>query len=110
MSLGRILAALTLAALAAGCGEKVDRQAAPPVAPAAVSYATQIAPIVAACVPCHSGARPNGGVELSSYDTVKRNAARANASIQSGRMPPGGGMSASARALFQAWVDQGSQP
>jgi uncharacterized membrane protein len=78
-------------------------------ATAQVSYAAQIAPLLAAnCTSCHGASNPSAGISLNNHTNVKANASRANSMIQSGRMPPTGALSAANKALFQAWIDQGA--
>ncbi len=45
---------------------------------------------------------------MDSYTAVKTNLTAASNAIASGVMPPTGGLSATQRQLFQAWVDQGA--
>lgn len=105
-----------LGLLAGGCGEKQD-----PFGPDAgvegdVTYTGQVAPILDAnCIRCHAsdkqGAGRNGapvGFDYDTYDDAVATAARAKAQIQSGSMPVGGNLTDEEKALFQAWVDQGT--
>src|SRR5450759_4851903 len=79
-------------------------------ATAQVSYATQIAPLLAAnCTSCHGGSGPSAGISLNSYTNVKATANAANSAIQSGIMPSSGALSAANKLLFQTWVNQGMQ-
>jgi hypothetical protein len=74
-----------------------------------VSYAKDIQPLLEAnCTRCHGGSRPSAGIDLTSYDKVKPNAAAANSAIQKGAMPPTGALSAANKQLFQAWVNAGT--
>jgi hypothetical protein len=77
--------------------------------PASVSFANEIEPILKSnCTSCHGGARPQSGIDLSTYAGVKGAASAANAAIQGGQMPPSGQLSGTDRQLFQNWVDQGA--
>jgi len=74
----------------------------------AVSYAKDIAPMMkASCTSCHTGSMSPQGVDLSTYAGVKANASVANSAIKAGAMPPGGGVSATNKQLFQSWVTAG---
>lgn len=74
----------------------------------AISYATQIAPLMKAnCTSCHGGSNPQSGINLSTYAGVKANASAANSAIQNGIMPPSGALSSANKLLFQTWVNQG---
>lgn len=84
-----------------------------------MSYARDVAPLVERhCLGCHSvtrtgvqraGATP--GVDLDTYDDVRRWADNSNGLIQEGLMPPRrGAMTAAEKATFQAWVDGGLAP
>jgi hypothetical protein len=59
------------------------------------------------CTSCHGSATATDGIDLSSYTKVKANAALANTEIQSGAMPPGGGLSTADKQMFQSWVSAG---
>lgn len=75
---------------------------------AGVTYSDQVSKLLSAnCTSCHSGSRPSGGIDLSSYTSAKTNASRANREIQSGAMPPGAPLSAANKQLFQSWVTAG---
>ena len=74
----------------------------------AISYATQITPLMKAnCTSCHGGSNPQSGINLSTYAGVKANASAANSAIQNGIMPPSGALSSANKLLFQTWVNQG---
>jgi hypothetical protein len=77
---------------------------------ATVSYSKDIQPFLNKnCTSCHGSSSPTAGIDLSTYTKVKSNATRANSAIQGGAMPPGGGLSAADKQMFQAWVTQGAQ-
>jgi len=59
------------------------------------------------CTSCHGSAIATSGINLSTYASVKANAAQANTQIQAGNMPPGGGLSAADKQMFQSWVSAG---
>ena len=112
-------AAVILAA--AGCEDKLD-----PVQPPTdsgdngqgdvVSYSVHIRPILELrCTPCHSSSRQglerNGappGINFDTFSAARAASPKANPRIQSGTMPPGGGIPKEERLLFQSWVDQGT--
>jgi len=79
-----------------------------------ISYTDDIKPLLEAnCLRCHSenkmGGDRNGakiGVNFDTYSLAVANAKRANTRIQNGSMPPGGGISAEERQLFQLWLEQ----
>jgi uncharacterized membrane protein len=60
------------------------------------------------CTSCHAGSRSPAGIDLSTYAGVKANASVANSAIKAGAMPPGGGLSATNKQLFQSWVTAGT--
>jgi hypothetical protein len=75
-----------------------------------VSYSKDIQPFLNKnCTSCHGSSSPTAGIDLSTYTKVKSNATRANSAIQGGAMPPGGGISAADKQMFQSWVSQGAQ-
>ena len=75
---------------------------------ASVLFSTQIQPMLNQnCTRCHGGSSPTSGIGLDTYAKVKANATAANGAIQSGRMPPGGALSAANKQLFQAWISEG---
>ena len=94
-----------------GCGNKyaaVAGNLAVDAGPCGVIYEGEIKALLDSnCTQCHGGANGRAGVSLDSYDNAVLHADRANARIQAGTMPPGGGLSNSDAALFQAWVDGG---
>jgi len=75
-------------------------------APPAVSYALQIAPLVQKSCSCHVslGIAPS----LNNYANTKSNASASNGAIIAGTMPPSSSLSASDKALFQAWIAAGT--
>lgn len=107
-----ILLIFLLTALIGGCGSSHPAQA---TAPKTVTYTAQIQKLVTDnCLGCHSfqkvGLTRYGAPTNSNYDTYDEllsNLVTVNVSIQAGLMPPGGGMSAADRKLFQDWVDGG---
>ncbi|MBI9092104.1 MAG: hypothetical protein JEZ12_23070 [Desulfobacterium sp.] len=74
----------------------------------AVNFISDVQPILATnCLRCHSitkaGGERNGApltVNFDTYENVVNLADRANARIQSGTMPPGGGIPDSDRVVF----------
>lgn len=65
--------------------------------------------IDAACIRCHSGAAPKGGVILETYADVFRQAANVRLQVESGAMPPRPpGLSVEQKSLLFAWVDSGA--
>ncbi|HEX7599556.1 MAG TPA: c-type cytochrome domain-containing protein [Polyangia bacterium] len=74
-----------------------------------ISFSGQILPLLKTnCVSCHGSSQQNGGVRLDTYAQVKTNLTRAASAISSGIMPPGGGLNATQKQLFAAWVNQGA--
>jgi hypothetical protein len=74
-----------------------------------VSYSKDIQPLLNAnCTSCHASPGPSGGVDLTNYTSVKKNASRANSEIQAGAMPPTGALSSANKQLFQSWVTAGA--
>jgi mono/diheme cytochrome c family protein len=66
------------------------------------------------CTACHAstliGAARNSapvGVDYDSYTAAVANATRGNIRIQAGTMPPAGPLSATQKALVQAWINDG---
>ena len=89
-------------------------QPTPPAPNAApVSYAATIQPLLAAnCLGCHSGQ----GVSVSSYAAVRNLVAPGNPAAStlykvtsSGKMPPGGSLTASQMQNIANWIYQGAQ-
>jgi uncharacterized membrane protein len=65
--------------------------------------------IDAACIRCHSGAAPKGGVRLETYADVFGQAANVRLQVESGAMPPRPpGLSVEQKSLLFAWVDSGA--
>ncbi|MCE5270343.1 hypothetical protein LLH00_03570 [bacterium] len=103
------------------CGDKVDPLSAPPPdnggggPVGVVSYEADIRPVFEAhCTLCHAvdkqGDARNGApvqVNLDSYSAAVSVAQAANLRIQSGTMPPTGGIPQTERALFQQWLEEG---
>ncbi len=81
-----------------------------------VTYVADIAPLIngstgeKSCLDCHSGQFPEAGLDFSTYQVVKDNAANINIQVNksSGWMPKNGAKWSQAnRDLFQAWIDGG---
>ncbi|MDZ4084383.1 MAG: hypothetical protein U1E10_15675 [Bdellovibrionales bacterium] len=65
--------------------------------------------IDAACIRCHSGAAPKGGVRLETYADVFSQAANVRLQVETGAMPPRPpGLSVEQKSLLFAWVDSGA--
>lgn len=104
--------------LATSCGDKIDPVTIfPPPDDEVVSYVEDIKPILDNyCILCHStgkqGVERQGApvtLNLNTYEVAVAASPLANIRIQSGTMPPiGAKPTDSERALFQAWIDQGT--
>jgi uncharacterized membrane protein len=113
---------------ALGCGEKLDPKPAKGSEPpggdggvdtvAEVVYSSNVATIKPLldtyCAGCHSsalsGTDRNGapaGIDFDTYEGAVANAEEGNDEIQSGGMPPSGGLSDEDKRLFQLWLDTG---
>ena len=103
------LATALLVVAAAGCGDKLDavQVDAPLVVDGPVTYVDHIAPLLQQCQACHGAVTPRAGVRLDSFENARSNADRADETIQSGRMPPSGGLRQSERDLFSQWIVDG---
>lgn len=70
---------------------------------------------ISSCVGCHSGTRPSGGYNMSTYSGVMTEVTTGNASqsqlyrrVQDGSMPPGGGLSTLDRNRIRDWINAGA--
>lgn len=75
-----------------------------------VDFATVKSKVLdAACVRCHSGANPRGGVRLETYQQVFEIRDSLRVQVETGAMPPRPpGLSPEQKALVLAWVDSGA--
>lgn len=74
-----------------------------------VSYANQVRIFLDDnCTICHGSKNPSAGLDFTTYDKVKTNAKRMNSEIQANAMPPGGGLEAADKQMFQNWVNAGT--
>lgn len=75
-----------------------------------VDFATVKSKVLdAACVRCHSGANPRGGVRLETYQQVFEIRDSLRAQVDTGAMPPRPpGLSPEQKSLVLAWVDSGA--
>ena len=76
----------------------------------AVNYTDHIMPLVKSyCIGCHQGESPAAGVNLETYENVKKHMVEGNlhTRINDGKdpMPPGELMPPSYRELFMNWSD-----
>jgi mono/diheme cytochrome c family protein len=103
-------------ALVFGCdGDKNDPVFVSDADVGMVNFIADVQPIVQTnCLGCHSfsisGGDRNGApvaINFDTYENVVSNADRANARIQSGTMPPGGGIPETDRAILSEWVISG---
>lgn len=95
-----------------------DAAAAPAPDPNAPKYA-DISPILAHnCVGCHSGGRPKGRLDMSTYENIlsgraitpgNANQSRMMREIRSGKMPPAGPLSKADEDKLAAWINGGAQ-
>lgn len=70
---------------------------------------------VSSCVSCHSGTRPSGGYNMSTYSGIMTEVTARNASqsqlylrVQDGSMPPAGGLPTSDRNRIRDWINAGA--
>lgn len=78
-------------------------------AAAAVSFKTQILPMLKTnCVSCHGPTLQNSGIRVDTYANVSANLAAVTDVLVNGGMPPTGPLPDDDRQLFQTWVDQGA--
>jgi hypothetical protein len=100
---------------------------APPAPPAALTYTSSVAPVLAGnCVPCHGPEIDHGGLRLDSYEATLRGGDSGPA-ISPGDakhsllvlkvehrdrpvMPPRRRLPRATIALLRAWIDQGAPP
>ena len=87
------------------CGDKGALDSPVPPEAGAVSFSTDIVPLLAKSCACHVTGPI--GPSLSNYRNVLSVADISNAAIQAGSMPPTGPLSAEDKALFQSWIDAG---
>jgi len=73
--------------------------------PHAVSFATDILPLIKRACSCHVDGTT--GPALNNYANVLSAADISNTSIQQGSMPPTGPLSDADKALFQSWINAG---
>ncbi len=73
--------------------------------PHAVSFATDILPLVKRACWCHVDG--STGPALDNYRNVLSAADASNRAIQEGSMPVAGPLSDADKALFQSWIDAG---
>jgi len=104
--------------LIGACGDKDDPIQRPGEVPdfmGTVTFDVDIAPVLEdRCLRCHSiesqGAGRNGAPINVNFDTFQDAVMWSdlmNQRIQSGTMPPDGGIPNEERALFQQWIDDG---
>ena len=103
----------------AACGDKVDPilefDAGSAEDGEAVTYIEDVRPLLEThCLLCHSqskqGFERNGApinINFDTYDGILAWIDQASQRIQSGTMPPTGGIPEDERMLFQRWVDTG---
>jgi hypothetical protein len=60
------------------------------------------------CVDCHNSQNAAGGVNLSTAGGLSSNASKAYSDMQSGKMPPGGGMTSLQLSQMDAWIISGA--
>ena len=119
----KVLATLTLVGMLfyMSCsGSKDDGMVTPPPPPpppptcngVAISYATNIQPIISTkCATnsdCHGSGSVNGPGPLTDYDKVKAAAARIKPAVVSGLMPKTGSLTSAQIQTIRCWVDNGT--
>jgi len=79
-------------------------------APAKADYASVKAAILdPSCIGCHSAAgRNRGGINLETYENVKKGLDAVVAEINSNSMPPSAPLSAELKLRLKEWVDAGA--
>lgn len=113
------------ALLIAGCGSQPAAPKAETAAPAEVSFARDVQPILThSCMPCHSGgADAKSKYVLTTYEGVmgtgKDSVANAFAGnpdssviyqlLQAGKMPPAGPLDQAKVAIVQKWINEGAK-
>jgi hypothetical protein len=91
-----------------GSGGATGKDAGVGDAGSTVSYANQVRGFLDDnCTTCHGSKNPPAGLDFTTYDTVKTNGKKMNNEIQANAMPPGGGLSAADKQMFQTWVNAG---
>jgi hypothetical protein len=60
------------------------------------------------CASCHSGPFPNGGVRLTSWEGAVAAQDDILFQVESGTMPPNGGLSPSQVDRIRTWIEQGA--
>lgn len=101
-----------------GCGDKEDpirTSDATVDVEGPVTYSSHIRGMLESyCLGCHSDSRQGSdrkgapvSVNFDTYEDIVAWADNAGRRIQSGTMPPGGGISDTDRALFRKWTDEG---
>lgn len=98
--------------------DATDAAATPAADPNAPKYA-DVKPIFdSSCVGCHSGARPKGRFDMSSYESIMsgRHVVAGNADnsrmmrvIRNGQMPPAGPLGKDVQDKIAAWINGGAQ-
>lgn len=116
LSLARLASLVFLGSSLYGCNYN-DLKNAPPVNGKgdretfqSVDFQTVKTKVIdAACIRCHSGAAPKGGVRLETYADVFSQAANVRLQVETGAMPPRPpGLSVEQKSLLFAWVDSGA--
>lgn len=76
-----------------------------------VTYDADVAPLIASrCFRCHNDPTANGAPSRSTwinFDIVSANAARINARVANGSMPPSGGLAQAERDVIAQWIAGG---
>ena len=77
----------------------------------AITYDRDVAPLIAnRCFRCHNSPTANGAPSRSTwvnFDIVSDNAARINARVANGTMPPSGGLAQAERDIIAQWIADG---
>jgi len=80
----------------------------PPDPPAAPTYTADVKPIFDTnCVACHRAGGASAGIALDTHASASSGAAASLASIQAGRMPPGGALSSAQIQTIADWITDG---
>lgn len=118
----KVLSALSIGAILffMACSGSKDESVDPPPPPpppltcngVAVSFATNVQPIIntkcATNSGCHGAGSVNGPGPLTSYAAVKAAAADIKSAVVSGRMPKTGTISAAEVNTIKCWADNGT--
>jgi uncharacterized membrane protein len=73
------------------------------------SYVDTVAAIfVKNCTSCHAPGGKKAEIPLTTYEEVAAYAAKIQAAVNSGRMPPTGGLAASDKSSILSWISCGS--